>query len=160
MTFLSPRVLSVAVVLLLLVNTALVVYLVMGRSRYGGPHGSYEGREDGFERMARTLRLTEWQKAQQLECRNEFSAKTRPFYDSIRQTKIDLYARVNIMEETDSLFLEQLAKISQWQREINRLNYAQFKKMRSLLTPAQKPGFDSLVIKMIQRSRRDTSRRH
>jgi hypothetical protein len=48
-------------------------------------------------------------------------------------------------------------KMSGWQTRINELNYAYYKKVRSMLRPEQQPRYDSLLIKMMERGRRDSS---
>jgi hypothetical protein len=50
-----------------------------------------------------------------------------------------------------------MAKMSQWQTTINQMNYAYYKKVRSLLTAEQQPRYDSMLVKMIERGRRDSS---
>jgi hypothetical protein len=77
--------------------------------------------------------------------------------DSIRQAKVLLYSRTNIVEESDSIFIGYMAKMSQWQTTINQMNYAYYKKVRSLLTAEQQPRYDSMLVKMIERGRRDSS---
>jgi hypothetical protein len=156
MPILSPRLLSIAVILLLLINSGLVIFLVMERNRFHAGSSSYN-REDPFERMTRALRYTDIQKEQHLALRKEHLDRMHPLYDSIRQAKVLLYSRTSIVEESDSVFIVYMAKMSQWQTTINQLNYAYYKKVRSLLTAEQQPRYDSMLVKMIQRGRRDSS---
>ena len=156
MPTLSPRLLSIAVILLLLINSGLVIFLVMERNRFHSDRTVHD-REDAFERMTRTLRYTDIQKEQHLALRKEHMSQMRPLYDSIRQTKVLLYSRTSIVEETDSIFMAYMAKMSQWQTTINQLNYAYYKKVRSLLTAEQQPRYDSMLVRMIERGRRDSS---
>ena len=152
----SPRLLSVAVIVLLLINTALVVYLVLERNRSHAHHSSSH-REDAFERMARTLGYSDGQKEQHQSLRKEHMEQIRSLYDSIRQTKVVLYSRTNIVEESDSIFLNYMSNMAEWQSMINRMNYAYYKKVRSILKPEQQPLYDSMLVKMIERGRRDSS---
>jgi hypothetical protein len=156
MPTLSPRLLSIAVILLLLINSALVVYLLMERNRSHTERTTYV-REDAFERMTRTLRYTDAQKEQHLALRKGHMESMRLLNDSIRQAKVLLYSRTNIVEESDSIFMGYMAKMSQWQTTINQMNYAYYKKVRSLLTAEQQPRYDSMLVKMIERGRRDSS---
>ncbi len=153
----SPRALSITVILLLLINTGLVVFLVMQRSRSHSYHSSSH-RQDAFDRMARTLNYTEAQKEQHRSLREEHIARMRPLYDSIRQTKVILFSKASIVEQSDSIYIGYMNKMSGWQTRINELNYAYYKKVRSMLRPEQQPRYDSLLIKMIERGRRDSSR--
>lgn len=156
MPTLSPRLLSIAVILLLLINSGLVIFLVMERNRFHSDRTVHD-REDAFERMTRTLRYTDIQKEQHLALRKEHLNQMRPLYDSIRQAKVLLYSRTSIVEETDSIFMAYMAKMSQWQTTINQLNYAYYKNVRSLLTAEQQPRYDSMLVRMIERGRRDSS---
>ena len=151
----SPRALSVAVILLLLINSGLVVFLVMQRSRSHSHSSSH--RQDAFDRMARTLNYTEAQKEQHRSLREEHIARMRPLYDSIRQTKVILFSRTSIVEQSNSIYISYMNKMGGWQTRINELNYAYYKKVRNLLRPEQQPRYDSLLIKMIERGRRDSS---
>jgi hypothetical protein len=154
----SPRLLSVSVILLLLINSALVVYLVMERNRFHAGRASHH-REDAFERMTRALRYTEAQIEQHQILRKEHMESMHPLYDSMRQAKVLLYSRTGIVEESDSVFITYMAKMSQWQASINQMNYAYYKKVRNLLTAEQQPRYDSMLVKMIERGRRDSSHR-
>ena len=151
----TPRALSIAVILLLLINTGLVVFLVMQRSRSHSHSSSH--RQDAFDRMARTLNYTEAQKEQHRSLREEHIARMRPLYDSIRQTKVILFSRTSIVEQSNSIYISYMNKMGGWQTPINELNYAYYKKVRNLLRPEQQPRYDSLLIKMIERGRRDSS---
>lgn len=155
---LSPRLLSVAVIVLLLINSGLVIFLVVERNRFHNGRNA-TGREDAFERMARTLGYTDTQKEQHQALRKEHMERMRPLYDSIRQAKVLLYSRTSIVEESDSIFIKYMTKMSAWQTTINGLNYAYYKKVRSLLKPEQQPRYDSMLVKMIELGRRDSSLR-
>jgi hypothetical protein len=77
----------------------------------------------------------------------------RPLYDTIRQLKVMLFSNNGSAETSDSLYMGYIEKLSGWQTKINLLNYAYYKKLRSLLTPTQQPRYDSLLHKMIERGR-------
>lgn len=153
---LSPRLLSVVIVLLLLINSGWVIFLVMERNRSRHYHTNSH-RDEVFERMARALNYTDIQKEQHQNMRAEHNSQIRSLYDSVRQAKVLLYSRTNIVDESDSIFINYMAKMSRWQSTINQLNYAYYKKVRSLLRPEQQPRYDSMLIKMIERGRRDSS---
>ena len=158
MTIFSTRAFSIAVILLLLINTGLVIFLLMQRNR-SHAHHSASRHQEAFDRMARTLNYTEAQKEQHRSLREEHIARMRPLYDSIRQTKVILFSRTSIVEQSDSIYIGYMNKMSGWQTRINELNYAYYKKVRSMLRPEQQPRYDSLLIRMIERGRRDSSQR-
>ena len=153
----SPKTLTFAVLLLLIINTGLVVFLVIGR-KDKHPTMTY-GRQDNFELMARELNLQEDQKAQHKLLREEHFNNVKPFYDSIRATKTALYARIADTTISSVDFDTYDAKTSQWYSAINKMTFEHFKKVRSLLKPDQQEGYDKFIQKMMQRSRRDSSRK-
>jgi hypothetical protein len=153
----SPKTLTIAVLSLLIINTGLVVFLVMGRKEKNSqpPHS----RQDNFELMAKELNLQEEQKAQHKLLREEHFKNVKPYYDSIRVAKMALYARVPDSTVTNEDFVNYDAKVINWQSKINKLTFEHFRKVRSLLQPDQQPQFDNFVQKMMQRNRRDSSRK-
>lgn len=154
----SPKTLTIAVLLLLIINTGLVVFLVLGRKEKSSqiPHS----RQDNFELMAKELNLQEEQKAHHKLLREEHFKNVRPFYDSIRATKMALYARVPDSTVVEDDFTTYDAKVIAWQSKINKLTFEHFRKVRSLLQPEQQPEFDNFVQKMMLRNRRDSSRKN
>jgi protein CpxP len=157
MTNASPKTLTIAVLLLLVINTGLVVFLVVGLKDKSSrvPYN----RQDNLELMARELNLQEDQKAQHKMLREEHFNNVRPYYDSIRATKMALYARVSDTTIQDGDFEMYDQKVSHWQSEINKLTFEHFTKVRRLLQPDQQVGFDKFIQKMMQRNRRDSSRK-
>lgn len=156
MSKLSPRLLSIAVILLLVINSGLVIVLVMDRNR--SHHRWSEAHwEQAFEKMARKLDYTELQKEQHRSLRKEHMQQMRPLYDTIRQIKVMLFSNNGSAEKSDSLSTIYVEKLSGWQTKINLLNYEYYKKLRSLLTPTQQPRYDSLLHKMMERGRGESS---
>jgi Spy/CpxP family protein refolding chaperone len=153
----SPKTLTIAVLLLLIINTGLVVFLVLGRKEKSSA-ASYS-RQDNFELMAKELNLQEEQKAQHKLLREEHFKNVKPYYDSIRTAKTALYGRIADTTITTAEFDAYDAKASQWHSAINRLTFEHFKKVRALLQPAQQADYDKFIQKMMQRNRRDSSRK-
>lgn len=153
----SPKTLTIAVLLLLIVNTGLVVFLVVGRKdKYAGVN---YGRQDSFELMAKELNLQEDQKAQHKLLREEHFKTIKPYYDSIRAAKTALYARIADTTVSNIDFDAYDAKASQWHSAINRITFEHFKKVRAMLRPDQQTGYDKFIQKMMQRNRRDSTRK-
>jgi hypothetical protein len=84
----------------------------------------------------------------------------KPYYDSIRAAKTALYARIADTTVTSAAFDTYDAKASQWYSAINRLTFEHFKKVRSLLQPNQQADYDKFIQKMMQRNRKDSSRKN
>lgn len=153
----SPKTLTLAVLLLLLINTGLVVFLVVGLKDKSSrvPYS----RQDNFELMAKELDLQEDQKAQHKLLREEHFKNVKPYYDSIRAAKTALYARIADTTVAKKDFDDYDAKASNWYSTINKMTFEHFKKVRRLLNPKQQEGFDKFIQKMMQRNRRDSSRK-
>lgn len=153
----SPKTLTIAVLLLLVLNTGLVIFLVVGLKDKSSkvPYN----RQDNFELMAKELNLLEDQKAQHKLLRDEHFNKIKPYYDSIRAAKTALYARIADSTFSNKDFEAYDAKASNWYSTINRMTFEHFKKVRNLLRPDQQEGYDKFIQKMMQRSRRDSTRK-
>ena len=147
---------TLVVLLLLLVNTALVAVLVLGKK---DRHPVSPGREDNLELLAKELKLSPEQKEQHKLMREEHFTKVKPYYDSLRTAKTALFNKLSEENTPDSVFANYDAKVAQWQSTINRMTFEHLKKVRNQLQPDQQSGFDQFVQKMMQRNRRDTSRR-
>ena len=152
----SPRLLSIAVILLLVINSGLIIFLLMERNRthHRSPEAYWE---QAFEKIATKLEYTALQKEQHRSLRKQHVEQMRPFYDSIRQTKAMLFSNTGSMEKSDSFLAVYMEKLSSWQITLNRLDYEYYKKVRSFLTPTQQPRYDSILRKMMERGRRDSS---
>ena len=153
----SPKTLTIAVLLLLVLNTALVVFLVVGLKDKSSK--TPYSRPDNFELMAKELNLLEDQKAQHKLLREEHFKNVKLYYDSIRAAKTALYARIADTTISNKDFKAYDVKASNWHSAINRMTFEHFKKVRSLLTPDQQQGYDKFIQKMMQRSRRDSTRK-
>ena len=151
----SPRFLTTAVILLLLINTGLVIYLVLDRNK---SHRSY-GRErmDTSALLAKEINLSPEQEKQHRELREAHFKNVGVYYDSIRQVKTALFTTTGAAA-TDSLLSVSNQKINDWQSTINSLTVNYLQKVRKLLTEEQQKGYDQFVVKMMQRGRRDSSR--
>lgn len=153
----SPKTLTLVVLLLLLLNTGLVVFLVWGTKELRTPFKP--GRPDNLEWMAKELKLSPAQKEKHKQLREEHFGKVKLYYDSLRQVKTALYTRVADSTIAEQDFVNYDAKVAHWQSIINRMTFEHFKQVRALLQPEQQANFDQFVQKMMQRSRRDSSRR-
>ncbi len=149
----NNKILSVAVVLLLLVNIALVIFMVKGRSK----HNQRKGHEP-FEMMVKELNMTDEQQKEYKAEKEEHMKAIRPLFDSLRSAKTAFFAMVKVPDTNDSLVDVYSRKISDQQSAIDKLTFTHFKKVRGLFTSDQQPKFDEFVHKMMQRGgRRDSS---
>jgi protein CpxP len=149
------RILTIAVVLLLITNIALVAFMVLGRNKQGGRHAT--GRGDMAEMMARELNMTDQQKKDHKQLKEEHLKNIRPLLDSVRATKTALFALVKDSSVNDSTVNVYTQRICGTQSAIDQLTFAHFRRVRNLFTAEQQPKFDEFVQKMMQRGRRDST---
>lgn len=151
----SPRFLTTAVIVLLLINTGLVIYLVLDRNKSHRPYN--RERMDTSALLAKEINLSPAQEKQHLELREAHFKNVGVYYDSIRQAKTALFTTTDVGNR-DSLLTVSNQKINDWQSTINAMTVSYLQKVRNILTEEQQKGYDQFVIKMMQRGRRDSSR--
>ncbi len=150
----NNRILTVAVLLLLVANIILVFMLVKGK---GPKESGRQGRGEPFELMAKELKMTDQQKNDYKLLREEHQKKVKPLFDSLRAAKTAFYDLMKLDTVSDSLVNLYGQQIAQRQIAIDKVTFAHFKKVRSLFNPDQLPQYDSFMKKMMQRSRRDSA---
>lgn len=149
----TNKVLTIAVVFLLLTNIALVVFML--NKKQGGD--KRRGHSDLFEMMVKELNMTEQQQKDFKLQKEEYFKNINPLFDSVRAAKTAFFALTKEQNVSDSLVNIYSLRISEKQSAIDKLTFAHFKKVRSLFTAEQQPKFDEFVQKMMQRSRRDST---
>jgi len=152
----SSKYVTLGVLFLLLLNTGLVIFLVADKNRTHT--SSAHIRPDLAAQMAKELKMSDVQRQQHLSFRENYYKETRPLYDSIRKLRVVLFSAVRHTEQADSLLSECNGKINRLQNSINRLTVAYLQRVRSILDTAQQKDFDHFILRMMQRSRRDSSK--
>ena len=152
----TSKYVTIGVLLLLLLNTALVIFLVLDRNQPRS--GNYRTRSDLAAQMAKELNMTAAQREQHLQFRENFYKETRPFYDSIRRTRVELFSSIGNTQQADSLLVQCNEKINHWQNQINAMTLAYLQRVRGMLNESQQKGYDQFVLRVMQRSRRDSSK--
>lgn len=150
----NTRILSIAVALLLLVNIALVIFMVKGRKK-----ASHKEGRDPFAMMVKELDMSEQQQTDYKAQKEEHFKVIRPLFDSLRSAKTAFFALTKEANVSDSLVNAYSLRITERQSEIDKLTFAHFKRVRGLFTPEQQPKFDTFVQKMMQRGRKDSSQK-
>ena len=150
----NNKILTIAVILLLVTNIALVAFMVLGKDKRGG---KFPGRSSTSEMMAKELGMTEQQKKDHKQLKEDHLKNIKPLFDSIRVAKTALYALLKDSTVNDSLVNHYTSQIGENQSTIDKLTFAHFKRIRNLFTSEQQPKFDDFVQKMMQRGRRDST---
>ena len=155
----ANKILTIAVILLLLVNVAMLVFMLRGRR----PHSDKRqgGRGGPIEMMVKELDMTEQQKTEFGKLKGEHFAAIRPVFDSVRALKKSLFNLVKEESVNDSSVSRYSHLISEQQAIADRLTINHFRKVRSLFKRDQQKKFDEFVEKMMQRQpggwRRDST---
>ncbi len=151
----NNKILTIAVVLLLIVNIALVAFMIQGRKKGAARHGS--GKGDPSEMMAKELNMTEQQKKDHKLLKEEHFKNIKPLFDSVKAAKTAFFSLLKDSVVSDSILNTYSQRISERQAAIDKLTFAHFKRIRNLFTAEQQPKFDAFVQKMMQRGRKDSA---
>lgn len=146
----SNKVLTIAVVLLLLVNVTMLVFMLKNKKQHSYSKGD---RPNPVEYMAKELGMSEEQKAGFQKARDQHFAAMKPLFDSmgkIRKTFLDLVRNTDSGDSTVNVYSSRVAAI---QAEIDKLTLAHFRNVRSMFTGEQLDKYDEFVQKMMQRRR-------
>ena len=145
----NNKILSVAVVLLLLTNIALVIFMVKGKGQHDGKRSG--GKGDPFETMAKELNMTEQQKKEHQQFRDEYFKTAKPLFDSVRSAKSAFFGLAKDSTANDSIITSYNKRISEIQFTIDQLTFEHFKRVRALYAGDQQKKYDEMVQKMMQR---------
>lgn len=151
----TNKILTIAVVLLLLVNVVMLVCMMRGR----GHHDMKNQGGNPFDRMVKELNMTEQQQTEFKKLKDEHFAAIKPVFDSVRTLKKSFFGLVKEENVNDSLVNNYSSLISQQQAIIDKLTINHFRKVRALFSGDQQKKFDDFVQKMMQRRGPGSSRR-
>ncbi|MCB0741673.1 MAG: hypothetical protein KDB92_11645 [Chitinophagaceae bacterium] len=126
----TNKFLLIAVILLLLVNIALVLYMVLDKSK-GNDHGRMGGKA-AFEKFEKEMGMSATQKAEYDSLRTMHFDAIRPVFDSIRANRRALYKMIWDKELNDSLITVYSAKIAEGQTQADKMTINHFRRTRNL----------------------------
>jgi hypothetical protein len=159
----SNKILSAAVILLLVLNTVLLIIMWKGKEKHDTtkrPTGN-----SPFEMLVKELNLTNQQKNDYQKLRDEHMAAVKPMYDSIHEVRKDFMRLVKETNVSDSELSAYSARVAKKQAIIDKLTLDHLKKARALFSGDQQKKFDDFVQKMVQQRmnggrRRDSTSNH
>jgi protein CpxP len=151
----SNKILTIAVVLLLLTNITLVAFMVLGKNKQENKRPP--GRNDPFEVMVKELNMTDQQQKDYKQQKEEHFKNIRPLFDSVRAAKSAFFALLKETDVNDSVVNLYSQRVTEKQAAIDKLTFAHFRRVRNLFTPEQQPKFDVFVQKMMQRGKKDST---
>lgn len=150
----TNKFLSIAVVLLLIANVALVAFMFFGKEK---KHDPREGGKSPFDRLVKEIGMTDTQKKEYDSLRQIHFSNIRPLFDTMRTTRQALFNLMKEQTNNDSLVNVYTIRISDKQVEADKLTLAHFRRVRALFTPEQQQKFDAFVQKMMQRTKKDSA---
>jgi periplasmic protein CpxP/Spy len=150
----STKILTVAVVLLLLINIALVIFMLQGRKKKGD---KMHGKGEPFEMMVKELSMTDQQQTDYKAMKEEHMKTMRPLFDSVRAAKTAFFALIKQQDVSDSTVSAYGQRITERQATIDKMTFAHFKRVRNIFTPDQQPKFDEFIQKMMLRGKKDSA---
>jgi periplasmic protein CpxP/Spy len=145
----SPnKILSIAVLLLLIANIALVFMLMKDKNRH-----DRRDRKDPGEMMAKELNMTEQQQKDFKQMREEHFKTIKPLIDSMKAAQNAYFLLIKNEGVNDSILNNYQQKVSERKSELDKALFVHFQKVRKMFTPEQQPRFDTLMLKMMERRR-------
>jgi protein CpxP len=152
----NNKILTIAVVLLLLTNIGLVAFMMLGgKGKKAGD--KRQGNREPFAMMVKELGMTEQQQKDYRQLKEAHFKSVRPLFDSIRAAKTAFYSLIKGGSVSDSVLNEYTAGISAKQAALERETFEHFRQVRNIFTSEQQPKYDSFLQKMMQRGKRDSS---
>lgn len=153
----NTKILSIAVLLLLVTNIVLVVFMLTDKKKPGDRKGQ-GSRTAPPELMVKELNMTDQQQNDYKRLKEEHFKNVRPYFDSVKQAKTAFYDLVKSPVVSDSLINVLSSRVCEKQAQLDKITLTHFREVRNIFTAAQQPRFDSLVQKMMsQRGKRDSS---
>jgi Spy/CpxP family protein refolding chaperone len=143
----SNKFLTIAVVLLLLLNIGMLVFMLKGKRR----GDKKQGGKDPFGILVKELNMTDSQQTQYKQMKEAHFSAMRPTFDSIRALKKSLFSLVKEENVNDSMVNRYSTLIAEQQAIVDKTTINHFRTVRALFKADQQPKFDDFMQKMIQR---------
>ncbi len=142
----TNKILVVALVLLLLVNAAMLIFILKGKK-----HPAQGKRSDAFELMKKDLDMTEQQQTDFKKLKADHFKNIGPVFDSIKTLKKSLFELVNADSVDDSVVNDYSTLIAEQQATVDKATIKHFRTVRALFAGEQQKKFDEFMKKMMQR---------
>jgi len=144
------KILVVLVIFLLLSNLAMLLFFVI-LEKPGKKEADSQPRVTDW--MKRELDLSDEQAATFRELRDQHKATVKPMFDSMKVDKNRFYAHLHdSIPVSDSVLEKEATAIGDQQAALELKLYRHFHKLRGLCTEEQRPRFDTMVHKFINRN--------
>ena len=137
----KTKLLTIAVIGLLILNIVTVTFLWLGRShppRFGQKTGR-NGRPPAAAFLVKELNFDEHQTASYDRLREVHHKKNEDLQDVLRQNREALFSGIATNDTS------KLAEIGEIQKEFDRSTFLHFQEVRTLCRPDQQPKFDQII---------------
>ena len=128
----TNKILAIAAILLLLINIALVIFIINGRK-----HSASKRRGNPFEMMDKDLDLIRATKEEVKKLRDKHFETIRPLSDSVRAAKSAYFGLIKESNVNDSTLNAYRKRMSDIQSNIDRLSFAHLQRVRRLFNEGQ-----------------------
>ena len=147
----SPRnkIVVLIIAVLLLTNLASLGYILWGKAGEKRLPERGKSFSDYFEKQ---LGFTPDQITKFHQLRDEHFENLRPFLKDVRSAKDSLFSLMQLPNVPDSVLQRAADNLAQKEKAQELQSFRHFRKVRDLCTEEQKPKFDSLLYKIINRS--------
>lgn len=158
----NTRILTIAVILLLIVNGVMLYFILKGK---GHPDNfRKDGKGGPIEMMKKELGMTDQQQKDFEAMKDAHFKNMKPLADSIRAAKTAFFSLVKEVSPSDSAINAAELKVRDLQMQADKMTFDHFRKLRNIFTADQQKKFDDFVSKMMQRPgpggwRRDSTRK-
>jgi protein CpxP len=142
----TNKVLVIALVLLLLVNVAMLVFFLKGRK-----HREPGKRSDAIEMMKKDVGMTDQQVANFKKLKADHFKNVGPVFDSIKTLKKSMFELVKADAVNDSVVSNYSGLIAEQQSIVDKATINHFRTVRALFTGDQQKKYDDFIQKMMQR---------
>ncbi|HVT84804.1 MAG TPA: periplasmic heavy metal sensor [Chitinophagaceae bacterium] len=147
----SPRskILVLIIVVLLISNIALLGFMFFGKKGERKQPERGKSFSDYFEKQ---LGFTPEQSAKFHQLRDQHFENIRPLLKEVRKAKDSLFSIMRLPEVPDSVLEKAAEDLAQKEKAQELQSFRHFRKVRELCTDEQKPKFDTLISRIINRS--------
>ncbi len=146
--FEKSKVLTIAVIGLLVLNFATLAFLVFHKPQMPFPMGM--PRKEAHEHLGKMLNLNDTQKEQINKLREEHAKTISQIQDTIKTLKDQLFDQLKTGKQDSSMVNNITSKIAENQKHIEMATFYHFAKMRALLSDEQKSKFDNIMNDMLK----------
>ncbi|MCU0335708.1 MAG: periplasmic heavy metal sensor [Chitinophagaceae bacterium] len=150
----NNKVLVLLVVVLLITNLGMLWYFTRPAKEEAKP---LTRAERSAEMMRKELGFDEAQAADYLALRARRDSLLQPLNADLRQAKLALLSLLQQPGVADSTVEQAVARVAEKQAPLELAYFRHFQRVRALCLPAQHPGFDSMLVRMVRRNTGDTT---